>query len=210
MKRWVRLLLLALAVPLLVITDASPQPGGGERDRRFDAVVTALQWAFRVYVLAALVAFFWQAPAGRWGGNGFGPLLDPVLAVHEGLAVAVIGTLGTLFTAAALACAGQVAFLLWRGRRTTATVVADTSPAGSPAFRFTDGGGRERVVCGAVARLHGTLRAGQRVSLVYLPGSPETFILDRARDKWAAPLLLLLLGLLLLFPCVAVAAVRLL
>src|SRR5438128_579138 len=86
MKRWANFLLAVLAVPLLVVTDAHLQPGAEQRGaaRRWDAVVRTLQWFFRIYIIACIVGFLWQGPAARWPrNNGFGPFLDPVMAVHE-------------------------------------------------------------------------------------------------------------------------------
>jgi hypothetical protein len=211
LKRWGRRLVTVLAVPLLVITDAERQPGTEPRDepeRRFDAVVRVLQWVLRVYVIVGLVVWFWQ-PRPRWGANGFGPLLSPVFEVHEWLAIVVIGALGVFFVVVALVALGLVVSLLLRGRRTTAEVVSDTGPTGSPEFRFTDRDGQTRQVSGALVGCRGRFHAGQRVPLVYLPRHPETFLPDRFRDKWGVPLFMLLLGLAVLFPCVAILATKL-
>lgn len=206
-RRCGRILLAVLAAPLLVITDAQRESGTQSRDksgRRFDAVVGALQWLLRIYIVVCLVIWFWQ-PRPRWVGNGFGPMLDPIFAVQDGIAVAVIGALGIFFVAVALVAFGLVAHLLVRGRRATAEVVSDAAPT---EFRFTDRDGQTRVVSGPLASSHSRFQAGQRVRLVYLPRQPETFILDRFRDKWGVPLVMLLLGLAVLFPCVAFVTMK--
>jgi hypothetical protein len=211
LKRCGRLLLTILAVPLLVITDAEREPGTEPRDesqRRFDAVVRALQWLFRAFVIVCLVAWLWQPPP-RWGANGFGPVLGPVFTVHEWLAIVVIGALGVFFVAVALVAFALVADLMLRGRRATAEVVSDAGPTGGPEFRFTDRDGRTHVVSGALVSCRSRFRAGERVPLVYLPRHPETFVLNRFRDKWGVPLLMLLLGLAVLFPCAAILATKL-
>jgi hypothetical protein len=121
--------------------------------------------------------------------------------IQRWLAVAVIGPIAAVLVMAALAGLFQVAALVWRGRRTTATVVADTGPVGSPKFRFTDEEGQTHLVSKAVVSVQRALGAGQRVSLIYLPGHPETFVLDRFADKWGFLLLVFLVGLIPLFIC---------
>jgi hypothetical protein len=210
LDRWGRLLLTALAVPLLVLLDAEREPGTKPRDdseRRFDTVVRVLQWLLRGYVVVCLAVWFWQ-PRSRWGAAGFGPLLDPIFAVHEWLAIVVVGALGAFFVVVALVTFTLVVSLLLRGRRASAEVVSDAGPNGEPEFRFTDPDGHTHVVSGAVVSGSNRFQAGQRVELVYLPRHPGTFMLDRTWDKWGVPLLLLLLGVAVLVPCLANLAAK--
>jgi hypothetical protein len=207
MRRWRRFLLATLALPLLVLLDASPdpraKPSSDPAERRYDAVVLVLQWVLRIYLIGCMVVFFWRGPGPGWPRAGFGPVADTVLMIHEWLAVTIIGTFGALLVLGAVVGSFQLAFLLCLGRRTTAIVVAETSPCHGPQFRFTDPEGQTHLVSEALARFGGSYDPGQQVPLIYLPGRPQTFMIDRFRDKWAPPLLLFTLGLLILTPCMA-------
>src|SRR5439155_4394728 len=117
MKRWGHFLLAVLAVPLLVITDAELQPGAEQRgaERRRNAVVRTLQWLFRIYIIACIVGFLWQKPAAKWpGNNGFGPFLDPVIAVHEWFAVAEAPNLSATLVVVNRLAANEQPILLLR------------------------------------------------------------------------------------------------
>jgi hypothetical protein len=195
------------AVPLLVITDAQREPGTKPRDqseRRFDAVVRVLQWLLRIGVIACLVVWLWQPWPWR-GINGFGPLSGLVFAIHEWLAISVIGTLGVLLVVVSLVAFSLVVSLLLRGCRAIAEVTSETVPE----FRFTGRDGETHVVRGALVSWRSRFHKGQRVPLIYSAQRPETFVLDRFRDKWGVPLLMLLLGLVVLFPCVAILTTKL-
>src|SRR5436190_1249769 len=80
------------------------------------------------------------------------------------------------------------------GHRARATVVDNVGPSDSPRFHFTDAEGRQHEVSGAVMSLNRAFAAGQRVPLLYLPGRPQTFVIDWFGDKWGAPLFFLLVG----------------
>jgi hypothetical protein len=114
------------------------------------------------------------------------------------LAVVVIGALGVFFTLLALAGFAQMAYLLWVGRRVTATVVCETESSADPHFRFTDPNGETIQVRGPVSSVTRAYGAGEQVPLVYDPDHPATFVVDRFGDKWGLPLLLLGLGLICL------------
>ena len=184
MQRLGRFLGTMTVVPLLVVTGASPERGG---DRRINALVLTLQ----ILLLVALAV-------------GWIPFL-PVVTVLMWLAVAVVGSIGALLLVLALAAFVQMALLLLRGRRTMATAVADTDPSGRPQFEFVDDAGRTQVVDGPVASLGTGFCAGQQVPLIYLPGRPDRFVLDRFGDKWGAGLLLLVVGMIPLLVAVAFA-----
>jgi hypothetical protein len=184
MRRWGRFFLAILALPVLILLNATPDRGA---DRRLAVAVRIGQV---LLLLAAVTGFFW--------------LVAPVIAVRNRvggwLAVAVFGTLGTFLTAVALAGFAQVMALRLRGRRAMATVVEGTSPAEKPQFQFTDANGRAHVVSGPVSAVNRGYGADQRVPLLYLPGHPDTFVVDRFADQWGPTLCVLVLGLLLLFP----------
>jgi hypothetical protein len=170
---------MTLAVPLLVLLDAEREPGTkprNEAERRFDVVVRVLQWLLRGYIVVCLTVWFWQ-PRPRWGEAGFGPLLDPIFAAHEWIALGLFGALGTFLVAVALVAFTLVVYLLLRGRRASAEVVSD---AGEPEFRFTDRDGHTHIVRGALVSGPGRFQAGQRVELVYLPRHP-------GRSCWTGP-----------------------
>lgn len=202
MQRW-RLLGEILATPLLVIADATPEPGS---NRRLAAVVLTFQWLFRIYLIACIVGAFWLGAGSVWPNGGFGPLPDAILKIQEWLAVAVIGTFGMLFVLVAIAGFVQVVFMLWRGQRAMATVVSHADRRDE--FRFTDSNGQTHFVSGPLASFGGAPHEGQQLLLVYLPGRPETFLVDRFQDKWLPPLVLFLLGLLILVPCVGFVLMR--
>src|SRR5437879_497191 len=121
MRRWRRFLLAILAVPLLVLLNATPERGA---DRRLTAAVFILQVLIFV---AAIAGFFW--------------LVAPILTLQERigpwLAIAVIGTFGTFLAVVGLAGCVQTAVLLRQGRRATATIVGDTNPCDKPQFQFS-------------------------------------------------------------------------
>ncbi len=129
--------------------------------------------------------------------------MEAIGTVGAWLAVAVIGTIGALLLIVGVAGWLRMVVLLWRGWRTTATVAGDTSPGEDPKFSFTDENGQTHVVSQAVASLKRKYHAGAEVPLIYLPERPETFVVDRFGDKWGILLFLLLLGLMLLLPCLA-------
>ena len=116
--------------------------------------------------------------------------------------IAVFAALGALLLIAGAAGMLQMVLLLWRGRQTTATVVADTSRHKNPKFRFTDDYGQTHVVSEAVQSWHRRYHADQQVTLVYLPERPEAFVVDRFADKWGILSFFFILGLIILFPCV--------
>jgi hypothetical protein len=185
MRSWHRFLWAILDLSLIIFLDATPGPGANRRL----AVVVA--WTLRALFFIAFVAgFFW--------------LVEPLLRVRERvglwLALVVFGILGAFLELVALAVFLRVAVLLWRGRRTTATVVSDTSPFDDPKFQFSDPSGQAHLVSGPVSSVRRAYGAGQRVPLIYLPGRPETFVVDHFRDKWGAPLIFFVLGLLILLP----------
>jgi hypothetical protein len=182
MRRWCRLLLAILAVPLLLLLNATPQRGA---DRRLAAAVSILRV---LLFLAAVSGFFWLVE----------PLLKAQDQVGRWLAIAVFGTLGTFFAVLALAGFVQMAVLLLRGRRAMATVTVDTGPCEKPLFEFADTDGRTHRVSEPVSRINREYGTGQQVPLIYLPGRPETFVINRFGDQWGVPLLLLVLGLILL------------
>lgn len=184
MQTWRRAFWKALALPVLVILDIEPGRGA---DRRLAAAF----WIVRALIFLAFIAgLFW--------------LVEPFLALADRvevfLALVVFGILGTLFELVALDGFLQVAVLLWRGRRTTATVVPGADPSEEPRFQFSDPGGQTHVVRGPVSSVHREYGAGQQVPLVYLPGRPEKFVVDRFGDKWGVPLFFFVLGLLILLP----------
>lgn len=199
MVRWRRMALAILAIPVLVLVDATPQAGA---DRRLSAVVRVLQWLLRIYIIMCLAVWFWNGPGLAWQGNGLGPFLDPIFRVHEWFAVAVISTLSLFLLLVGLTAFGQVLILLWQGQQAWATVVADANPTARPRFQFTDQNGQTHVVSEPVLSFNSRFQPDQQVPLIYLPAHPETFFLNRYRDKWGTPLLFLLIGLILLFPCV--------
>jgi hypothetical protein len=184
MRSWRRTLWAILALPLILLLNAQPERGA---DRRLAAAV----WVVRLLIfIAAISGFFW--------------LVAPFLAVQQQvglwLALVVFGLLGTLLEVLAVAGVIQVVVLLCWGRRTMATVVSDPSPSEDPRFQFNDQNGQTHVVSGAVVSASRAYGAGQQVPLLYLPGRPETFVVDRFGDKWRVAIFFFVLGLLILLP----------
>jgi hypothetical protein len=125
-------------------------------------------------------------------------LLKAKADVEGWVAAAVIGTIGALLVLLAVAAFVQMIVLVGLGRRATATVVPGDDPSDDSKYQFADVTGRTHVVGEPVARFGTALHPGEQVPLVYLPGRPGTFVLDRFGDKWGVPFLLLGIGLLAL------------
>jgi hypothetical protein len=194
------------SVSPLPVADATHNPKAGHDRtpgrRRYDAVVAALHWGLRVYLLVGLVVlFFWNGP-----GPGFGPVADAVFRVLYASVVVVIGLLGLGFVFTAAAGLVTMTRLTARGHRAAAAVVAGDGPPDEPRFRFTDEDGREHTVGRPVSRVGGPPVDGQEVTVLYLPERPETFVVDRFADKWGAVLAVVLLGLVLVAAAAVTAA----
>jgi hypothetical protein len=179
---WRRYLGTFLALPVLIVLGAEPTR---EADRRLAAAV----WIGRLLIFLAAIGGFW------W-------LVTPVLALQQRvgvwLALAVFGPIGTLLELIALAGMLQTVALHWRGRRAMATVVSATNPSEDTRFQFSDPDGQTHIVSRPVMSVDREFGAGQQVPLIYLPGHPETFVVDKFGDKWGVPLLFFALGLLIL------------
>jgi hypothetical protein len=146
------------------------------------AIVTLLSVLFLVAILAGLVP---------WG------FLEARASVGAWLAVVVIGTFGLFLVTTASAASLIVLVLLCCGRRVTA-VARQPGPGGDPRFQFAGADGQPHEVSGAVVSVMRSFEDGEEVPLLYLPGRPGMFVVDRLGDKCGAPLFVLTLGLILL------------
>jgi hypothetical protein len=183
MQAWRRFWMI-LVLPVIILLDATPERGANWR-------LTAAVWIVQMLLFLAAIAGF------RW-------LVGPFLALRDRvgawLALVVFGILGTFLVLAALAAFLHVAVLLCWGRRVVATVAPKTSPSGDPTFQFSDPSGAPHIVSGPTVSATREYGTGQRVPLVYWPGRPQMFVVDRFGDTWGVPLFFFVLGLLILLP----------